>query len=152
MILQCSRVMSCVYGERVEFNQGQIGKRIHLEIGVEVLDGIELRRVGRERLGIQLAVAGNVCGHAFTLVSAQAVPDDDDGCIELAAQLDEEGDHELGIDIALSMKSKLQCHPIAGRHYAQCGDQRGLLVRAGALNQQRCLTPRVPAPSHQRCH
>ena len=56
-MLQGTRMLPYCSGERVEFIQGQIGKGVHLEIGVEVLDGIELGRVGRERLGMQLAVA-----------------------------------------------------------------------------------------------
>ena len=39
---------SCRGGEGIEFKQGQIGKWIHLEIGVEILDGIELGRIGWE--------------------------------------------------------------------------------------------------------
>ena len=48
VMLQGSRMSSCRGGEGIEFKQEQIGKRIHLEIGVEILDGIELGRIGWE--------------------------------------------------------------------------------------------------------
>jgi hypothetical protein len=85
-------------------------------------------------------------------VWGKPVPDQQHRRFELPAQLVEESDHMRRFKIDVGMETKEQTNMISLGRDAQCGNGRDLLVASGSLMEDRCLAPRSPGSSHQRCH
>jgi len=70
----------------------------------------------------------------------------------MPAQLLQERQDPLGIDIRLGIKAKEQPDPVPGGRNGQGGDDGDFSIGIGPMSEQGSLATRSPRPSHQRHH
>ena len=73
----------------------------------------------------------------------QAIPDHNDGTIDVPEELTEELDDPLGVDIPVRVKTEVQTGPLSSLH-TQCSDRGHLLSVAGSMGQCRRFPARCP--------
>jgi len=68
----------------------------------------------------------------------------------MTAQLSQESDHHLTVDIPFDQNLKKQLDASQSGTEAQGGDHRNLPLASGPVDQHRCLSQRRPGPTDQR--
>lgn len=139
-------------GEVGDVEESEVGHRVELEVGPEVLDRVELGSVGREMDGAQGRAGGNEGFHLLGAMHLEAVPQHDSGSAELLEKDLEEGKHLRCADVAIGMEPEVELKMVSKRRDAQRGDGRDLLMGSSALPEHRRLSPRRPASANQRRH
>ncbi len=139
-------------GQGGNLHEGEVGQRVELEVGPEVLHGIELRGIGREGKGMEAGMSGEEGSGEERAVSVQAIPQQDDGALEVPLQVLEERDDAKAVDIAIGMETEGEAHPVPGWRNAQGGDGRHLLMAPRALQQDGRGVAGPPAAPHNRSH
>ena len=128
-----------------------IGELIGLEVGPEVLDGIEFRCLGWEVF--QKSRAGRYApGGQFAQVCLEAIPDQHDGRAQLTLQVLQEFQYTSAVDVGIRMQAEVQRDAITLGRDAHGRDGRDLAMRAGALAQDGRVSAQAPGAAHQRGH
>ena len=152
LALKGSGVSPCRMGEVVETKDRIVGHGIVLEVAPDVLGGIEFRRVGREELGMEVGMTGQVVAHPQRLVGAEAVPEQHDGTGEMALQFAEVVLNFGRVDVLVGMKTETEPQARAPRRHPKCPDDGDFLVRVGALMQDGGLPLGDPGAADQGGH
>jgi hypothetical protein len=142
---------ACSMGQSVKIKGGIVREGIGFQIGPQVLDGIEFRGIGREVFQV-CRTRQDALLDEFALVSLEAIPDEDDGRVQLTLQMLKEVHGALSVDIGIGMEPKVQRDPISVRQHAQRRDGRDLMLRPTALAQHRRVSAHAPGAAHQRRH
>ena len=83
----------------VEAPGAEVAQLAGLEMAEEIFRRVQLRRIGRQELDLDLALAGvEVAAHEAALMDLEVVPDDEELIADLAPQRLEEVDALLGPD------------------------------------------------------
>ena len=83
LALERPSLAPCGRREFLEVEEGEIGQRVQLQVAPHVLDGIELRRVGRKKLSHELRVVCEERLHANRAVGIEPIPDQNHGRVDL---------------------------------------------------------------------
>jgi len=142
----------CGRREFLEVEESQIRQRVQLQIAPHVLDGIQLRRVGREELGRELAVRSEEVLHEIRAMGIQPIPDQNHGRVDLDQELPEEVDDPLGVDVGIRMEAKVEADVVALGRHAQRPDGGHLAMGPPTVVEQWCFAPWVPRAPHERRH
>jgi len=139
------RKLRCV-GRRV------VGERVHLHVPPEHLDRVEFGSVGREELKVDAPGAIECFAQFLGAVTGKAVPHDDDGALQVPAQIGEETAEVVGLRVLAGQERKVKSYPTGARRQGQGADHRDLVVGSGALVEDRSLSARRPRAAHQGRH
>lgn len=140
-----------VCGESDQVVSRIVGQRIGLEVGPQVLDGVEFRGIGRQVFKMSRAWRDAFIDE-LTEVRLETIPDEDDGRAQLVLQVLEKVHHTRGIDVGIGKQAKVERHAIACGADAQGGDGRDLLMTAHALPEYRGVPAQAPGAAHERSH
>ena len=77
------------------------------EIGPQIFNRIQLRRVRRQENVVQRRCVGKMLANLLRTVSTQLVSDQNDGSIELVIQLADKVMHSHGVNIGVGMEAKI---------------------------------------------
>lgn len=129
----------------------QVGQIAPFHVAPDLLDGIEIRRVGRQALDVEpRALAGHVALHASASVGGQPVPEENDGS---AAEVPLEGPQERDQPaIGVGAWARLEEEPAAPAIPSEGqgdGDREALPEPAG-VGQDGRPAPRRPRPPDNR--
>ena len=142
---------TCSMGQSVKIKGGIVRKGIGFQMGPQILDGVEFGGVWREIFQVCGARQDAFVDH-LALMGLEAIPDQDDGRVQLTLKMFEEVHGALSVDVGIRMQPKVQRDPIAFGWDAQRGDGRNLLMAATTLPQHRGLSPHAPGAAHQWGH
>lgn len=142
---------ACSLSQRVRVEARIVGERIGLQIGPQILDGVEFWGIGRQVFDMcrtrQDALIDECAGVGFEIV-----PDQDHRHAQLVLQMLKEIHGVLGIDVCIRMQPKVQGDPIPAGRDAQCGDGRDFSVTASALSKHGGVSTQTPGATHQGRH
>ena len=116
--------------ELLEIEESQIRQRVALQIAPDVLDRVELGRIGRKELGRELAVRGEEVLDEVRAVSIEPVPDENDGRVDLGEELPEKVDDTLRVDVGVRMEAKVETDVASIGGHAQRPDDGHLAMGA----------------------
>ena len=142
---------ACAVGERVKIEGRIVRQGIGFEVGPQVFNWIKFGSVRRQVFQVS-RMRQDALVDEFALVGLEAIPDQDDGGMQLMLKMLEEIHGALGVDVGIGMQSKVQGDPIPFGQDANGGDGRHFLLRTTALAQHRGLSPQTPGTAHQRGH
>lgn len=86
---------------------GMVRQRVHLEVGPERLDRIQLGGIGRQKDSVHGAIAPSDLAPGGTM-HVQAVPDDEHGSAELASEPAEEAEQGMRGDVLVREEAKVK--------------------------------------------
>jgi hypothetical protein len=133
IVLDGPGVVSGGRSDLVELEEGEVGQRVELEEGPEVLDRVELGSVGGKKLGIE-AWDGIEHGSDFLgSVGLETIPDHDQRSGHLTMKNAEELHHLGGLNIAARVQAKVQLDSIPGGRNGKGRQGGNLLVRSSPL-------------------
>lgn len=147
--LQGAGVMASDRGERLDIPAGEIREGLGLEVAPHVLDGIELRRVRRER-DLHRPHDIQERGDAEPAVRRRTIPDQRERRPQLAGELLHEGQHRGRIEVRLDQQLEVQPYGAAIGTEAQGGDGRHLLPMPAPMPQHRCEPTPAPGAAYHR--
>ena len=150
--LQATRIAVGGPGEGVEIEEWPVGQRVGLQVTPDILHGIEFGSIRGKEMNVQARMTLNPVLYSLGAVSLQAVPDQDDWTIQLAKELTQKGDGQIGIDVDIRMQSEIEMWAVTTRTDRQGGDGRDFLVCPCALVEHRRLSARTPTAARQRSH
>lgn len=140
---------ACTMSECAKIDGGIVGQRVGLEVSPEVLDRVEFGGVRRQVLEMRRA-GKDAFVDDLALVGLEAVPDEHDGCAQLALQMLEEVHRTLGIDVGVRVQPKVHSQPVACGGDAKGCDRGDLLVGPPTLAQHWSLPAHAPGAAHQK--
>jgi len=138
--------------ELLEIEEGQIRQRVELQVAPDVLDRVELGRVGGKEFRRELGVLGQIVVHAIRPVSIEPIPEENHRRVDLRPELSEKADDTLGVHVRLRVETKVEADVAAIGGDSQGPDGRHLAVGATAVAEPRCFAPRIPGTPQQRRH
>ena len=141
----------CVH-QRVEIKRSEVCQGVHFEIAQDVFDGIELRRVGREKMRMQARVALKKLARDLRAMGLKTVPNQDDGPGKLLEEHAKKIDDSARIDVGVGVKPEIQVEIVPRGRYAKCRNHGHFLVRARTLIEQPRLGSWAPRAANQRLH
>src|SRR5690606_1256091 len=116
--------------------RAEVGQRVSLQPRPQVLDRIELWRIGRQEGQLDCALSGiDVIAYQSTAVRSQSIPDDEQATLQMPAQRLEELDDLGAADCTVMESEQALAH-------AQAGDHRQLLPIEMELNYGRLASRR----------
>ena len=130
----------------------EVGQGISLEMAPEHLDRIEIGRVGRQEVMMQLAIAFEELGDDLGSVGLRAVPNDEQRFLELTAQAPEELHHSACREVGIGQQGKVKFDPLPERRDRERRDGGDLRVPSPAVEKNRRPATRSPRPADQRSH
>jgi len=132
---------------------GEVGQVSGVEMSPQVLHGIELRGVRRQQIGAHaVAVAHEPSGDGLADVGAQSIPDQGNRDAQGPAQLHEECEDRVAVEIGIGQKPKVSAYPAALGRDHQGTDHRDLAPRTAALHQHGGAAAGRPSAAHERRH
>jgi len=152
LALERPGVMASGRRELIEIEEGQVRERVELQVTPDVLDGIELGRVGWKELGRELGMLGQKALHAIRTVGIESIPDEDHGRVDLRLELPEEVDDTLRVDIRVRVEAEVEAHVAAIGGDTQGPDGGHLAMGPAAVAEPRRFAPRIPGAPHERRH
>jgi len=87
--------------------------------------------------------------HPASSVRERSIPNQDDGITDVAAQVAQEVDHHLAVDVLVRVQRKVKSYPSTLGRNRQHGDDRDLVPMA-VLDQDRRTTSRCPGSTDKR--
>lgn len=129
-----------------------ICQRATLEVTPDVLDGVQLRGVGRQQHGAELRAVIEERLHRTGTMGRESVPDQDQRTTDMTAQRAEEADQHRRGDVRVGIQGDVEPESATLRRDRHDAGGRDLLARAGTLPQDGRLAPRCPGAAHQRRH
>jgi len=139
-------------GQLCNFESGTIGEGVHFQIGPEVLDRVEFRRVSGQEEWVQMIGTFHKVSRAFGAVGVEAIPEQYAGPLQFEAQVAQEANDLSGADLSLRVKAKVKSHSVSAGGHAQTSQGRYLFQTTPALDQHRRPSPGLPTAAHQRPH
>jgi len=152
LALERPRVATSSRRELIEIEEGQVRKRVELQVTPDVLDGIEFGRIRWKELGRELRVLDQKVLNAICTVGIEPVPDENHRRIDLRLELAEETDDTLRVDVRIRVEAKVEADVAAIGGDAQGPDGGYLAMRAAAVAERRRFAPRTPGAPHERRH
>lgn len=131
----------------VDRHRTAIGKA-RLEVIPDLLVGVEIGRIGGKAFEVQARMPGAQRADGGPLVNRPAVPQDDDGSLQVPQQQAKEGGHLDMADVD-EVQVAVEAEPVATRADGNRGDRRDPLVGV-AMAQARRGAPRRPSAAHRR--
>ena len=125
---------------------GSVGQVAPLESIPDVLDGVQVRRIARQRDGFQ-SVRPDEFGRS--VMHFPTVPDDDDAAAEVIQQITQERDDVFGLEVAVLECAEVEAELIATGRKRQRGHHRHFLPMTTANEQLRGLASRSQRPPDQ---
>lgn len=148
-----SGVVAGTLGEDGRGFGNEVRERVHLEVGPELFRGVELGRVGRQRLGADTRPRPEELLDRDGTVAGKKVPHEDDGASDVAQEIFQERDHLPRRDVLVRIESEEKAGPLPNRRQRDRGGHRDLLVRAPRLVEDRRGTAGSPCfPDHGGHH
>jgi hypothetical protein len=136
----------------VKLEEGEVGQRVELEEGPEVLDRVELGSVRGKKLGMEARGGIEHGSDSLGSMGLKTIPDHDQRSGHVTMKDAEELHHLGGSNVAAGVQAKVQLDSIPGGRNGK-GRQGGvLLVRSSPLQEHRRVAARCPAPTHQGSH
>jgi hypothetical protein len=134
-----------------DLGRTQVGEIASFDVAPDLLDGIEIRRIGGQALDVEpRALTSHVSLHASAPVGGQSVPEEDD---RAAAEVPLEGPQERDqLAIGVAARARLEEDPAAPAIPAEGqrdGDREALPESAG-MGQDGRSAPRRPRPPDDR--
>jgi len=138
--------------QALQVQRGPIRQRMAFEIPPEAFDGIQFWRVGWEEDRMDLGGEGQEGLDLSGPMRSEAIPQEDHGRPELAAQLAKEARHLRSRDAAVRMETEIQTDAVPRWRHTESGEEGDLLMAPGPLEQHGSLSLPTPGPSDQRGH
>lgn len=135
----------------VDIEGGVVRERVHLEVGPEHLDGIQLRGVGGEENRVDGAVAATEPGRGASM-DVEAIPHEDDGRTELSAERPDKPKKVWGDDVLVGQERKVKSHSASPGGDGECRDHRDALMGASALIKDGRLSHGRPSATDEWGH
>lgn len=130
----------------------EVGEPTVLEIGPDLLHGVEFRGIGREPFHMPGGMLAEVMSHVAVAMRASEVPQQDEGTGVVSPQSFEEPKDLKATDVPVGMQGQVEIDALATRGDDQGPDAGDLLVRSGSDGQLGGLSPQAPSPSDQGGH
>lgn len=136
----------------LEIQRRPVGPRISLEVPPRIFDRIELGGVGREEDGVDARRRGEERLHLRGAVRLKAIPEHNEGVVEVAPELTQERHHLGGGDVPVGMEPKIQAHVVPRGRHTQRGDDGDLLMSPGAVREDWRVASGTPRLADQGRH
>lgn len=137
---QFERVLGC-----------QVRERVHLQVRPDSFDGVQLRRVGRKELHVEVTGPPDHPRDRTAPMDVEPIPHEDDGTLDLAPEIAHELGEPFAVDVAIGPDREVKSNPTPLRRYRQRADDRGFFSVAAWLWKDRRLPTRRPGSAHERC-
>lgn len=130
----------------------EVGESAVLEVGPDLLHGVEFRGIGREPFRMPGGMLAEVTPHLAVAMRASEIPEQDEGPRVVSPQSFEEPKDLRATDVPVGMQGQVEMDALATRGDDQGPDAGDLLVRSGSDKQLGGLPPQAPSPSDQGGH
>ena len=94
--------------EGFQFERGEVGHGVHLEVAPQGFDGIEFRSIRGKKEGMAMRPLVEEILNLSGSMGKETVPDQDKGRSQVAAKLSKEADDEGRSDIRIGMESEIE--------------------------------------------
>jgi len=131
---------------------GVVRQGVGLEVAPEEFDGIEVGRVGRQELQVKVVDARQVAADGGAVMRPEAIPDHDEGALELPAQVAEEAEHLDRGDVGVGVQCEVEADAAAVRGEGEGRDGGDLAMAAGALGEEGRVPARGPGAADDGGH
>ena len=106
--LKAPAVASRLTCQAIHFGGRQIGEGIRLQVGPQILDGIEFGSIGRQPFIPDPGVALDSTAHRSGAVAGQPIPDDNHRGPQMALELAQEVRDQGNANVLVGMEAKVQ--------------------------------------------
>lgn len=151
-MLNAAAPSSGVIGKFFEIVRREIRQRVAFKPAPEVFHWVQLRRVWREKTGVELGRLADKRLNLFRPVRQEPIPDNNSGSFNLAFQLTQKNPHIRSVEVGVRKETEIKFHPLFVRRYDQSRNGRNFLVGTRSLRQDRRIPSRRPASADQRSH
>lgn len=127
-----------------------VRERVPLQPAPDLLDRVELRRVGRQFREVEATRPSREGADRPASVGVQPVPDDDGVIARGTKEIAEEVPHPVAIDVLVRRQGEAKSYLPSLRRDHERRDRRGLLTVTAALVEDGGLATRRPGAAHER--
>lgn len=145
-------MIACGFGKQADIPNREVGHGIALEIAPDHLDRIDVRRVGRKELPVELPPPLEETRDHLGAMGIGAIPHDDERLLDLSAEVLQEPNHPRCRNVGICVEGKVKSYPHPAGRYGKRSYSRNLLMPAPLLNEYRGLPAWRPSPPDQRSH
>ena len=138
--------------QELVFEDRLVRHRIGFQVTPDVLGGIQLRRIGRQKLQAPVLFESSIALNTPSPMRHEPIPKQRKGTFKMPAQILQERKDLAGVDVFLRMKPEKQLDAVPGGRDGQGRDDRNLPITVCSMSEQWRLTARRPCPPHQRHH